>query len=53
MTDATRAEINRYIETHARGRHGKVIYDLEGDFTPEATKTRKRQRANSSKSAGA
>ena len=29
------------------------VYDLEGDFTPEATKTRKRQRANSSKSAGA
>jgi len=32
MTEQTRAEIDHYIETHPRGRHGKVIYDLEGDF---------------------
>ncbi|KAH8083959.1 hypothetical protein JL720_8203 [Aureococcus anophagefferens] len=29
------------------------VYDLEGDFTPEATKTRNKNRAKSSKSAGA
>lgn len=32
MTDRTRAEIDHYIETHPRGRHGKVLYDLEADF---------------------
>lgn len=32
MTETTRAEIDHYIETHPRGRHGKVVYDLEGDF---------------------
>lgn len=32
MTEQTRAEIDHYIETHPRGRHGKVVYDLEDDF---------------------
>lgn len=32
MTDKTRGEIDHYIETHPRGRHGKVIYDLENDI---------------------
>jgi hypothetical protein len=32
MTAQTKAEIDHYIETHPRGRHGKVTYDLEGDF---------------------
>lgn len=32
MTEQARAEMDRYIETHPRGRHGKVVYDLEGDF---------------------
>lgn len=32
MTAQTTAEIDHYIETHPRGRHGKVVYDLEGDF---------------------
>ena len=32
MTPKTRAEIDHYIETHPRGRHGKIVYDLEGDF---------------------
>jgi hypothetical protein len=32
MTGQTKAEIDHYIETHPRGRHGKVVYDLEGDF---------------------
>lgn len=32
MTDQTVAEIDQYIADHPRGRHGKVLYDLEGDF---------------------
>ena len=32
MTPQTKSEIDHYIETHPRGRHGKVLYDLEGDF---------------------
>lgn len=32
MSDEARAAIDHYIETHPRGRHGKVVYDLEGDF---------------------
>ena len=32
MSDEARASIDHYIETHPRGRHGKVVYDLEGDF---------------------
>ena len=32
MTPQTKREIDHYIETHPRGRHGKVVYDLEGDF---------------------
>ncbi len=32
MTAQTKAEIDHYIETHPRGRHGKVVYDLERDF---------------------
>jgi len=31
-TEQTRAEIAGYIETHPRGRHGRIRYDLEGDF---------------------
>jgi hypothetical protein len=32
MTTRTIAEIDQYIADHPRGRHGKVLYDLEGDF---------------------
>ncbi len=32
MSGDARAAIDHYIETHPRGRHGKVVYDLEGDF---------------------
>jgi hypothetical protein len=32
MSPGTVAEIDHYIDTHPRGRHGKVVYDLEGDF---------------------
>ncbi len=33
MTPETKAEIDQYIADHPRGRHGKVAYDLEGDFS--------------------
>lgn len=29
---ATRAAQARYIDDHPRGRHGRLVYDLEGDF---------------------
>lgn len=32
MSDTARAAIDHYIATHPRGRHGKIVYDLEGDF---------------------
>jgi hypothetical protein len=32
LTPAARASLERYIADHPRGRHGKVVYDLEGDF---------------------
>jgi hypothetical protein len=31
-TPETRASQDRYIAEHPRGRHGKIVYDLEGDF---------------------
>ena len=32
LTTAARAALDRYIDEHPRGRHGKVVYDLERDF---------------------
>lgn len=32
MTASARAELQRYIDDHPRGRNGQVIYDLHGDF---------------------
>jgi hypothetical protein len=32
MTADARAELDRYIADHPRGKEGKVIYDLRGDF---------------------
>ena len=32
FSDATRAAMDRYIEEHPRGRHGKILYDLKEDF---------------------
>ncbi len=32
FTDETRASMTQYIDDHPRGRHGKILYDLEEDF---------------------
>ena len=32
MTAAARAELDQYIADHPRGKEGKVVYDLRGDF---------------------
>ena len=32
LTREARAALETYIQEHPRGRHGKVVYDLEGDF---------------------
>ena len=32
MTDDCRAELNRFISEHPRGKHGRIVYQLESDF---------------------
>ena len=32
MTDAATAQLQQFIEDHPRGKHGRVVYDLEQDF---------------------
>ena len=32
LDEPTRASMRRYIDTHPRGRHGKIFYDLKEDF---------------------
>ena len=42
LTDQARAEISAYQAAHPRGRAGRVVYDLRGDFstTPEEVRSR-------------
>jgi len=42
LTDRARAEIESYRAAHPRGREGRVVYDLRGDFdiTPEQVRSR-------------
>jgi len=42
LTEQARAEIGAYIDAHPRGKEGRVVYDLRGDFgvTPEEVRTR-------------
>jgi hypothetical protein len=42
LTDSARAEIEAYREAHPRGKEGRVVYDLRGDFsvTPEEVRHR-------------
>ncbi len=35
MTPEARAEIQRHLEGHRRGKHGRVVYDLRADFGVE------------------
>jgi hypothetical protein len=40
MTDAARAEIRAHLGEHARGKHGRVVYDLREDFGAEPARVR-------------
>jgi hypothetical protein len=40
MTAAARGEIRSHLEGHARGRHGRVVYDLREDFGAEPARVR-------------
>ncbi len=42
FTDEAKAEVAAYQDAHPRGKEGRVVYDLRGDFstTPEQVRTR-------------
>jgi len=40
MTDAARREIQTHLDDHARGKHGRVVYDLREDFGAEPKRVR-------------
>jgi hypothetical protein len=42
LTETARAEIGAYQAAHPRGKEGRVVYDLRGDFatTPEQVRER-------------
>lgn len=42
LTYQSRAEMQHFIDTHPRGKHGKVVYDLKADFGVDATALRNR-----------
>ncbi len=42
LTPAARAELDAFRAANPRGKHGRVIYDLRGDFGLEASDVRKR-----------
>lgn len=44
FTDEAQAEIRHYLDTHPRGKHGQVVYDLRGDFRIEPAELRSRYR---------
>jgi len=42
VTDECRADLEAYMAAHPRGRNGRVVYDLEGDFGLDADALRRR-----------
>lgn len=42
MTAGARAELDRYMAGNPRGKHGRIVYDLEGDFGIEPRALRER-----------
>ena len=42
MTSASRIQLDRYLKDNPRGKHGRLVYDLKGDFgiDPEALQER-------------
>lgn len=42
MTERARAQLQHYIDEHPRGKEGRVVYDLRGDFGVEPSALRRR-----------
>ena len=42
LTENARSQLLRFIDEHPRGKHGQVVYDLEGDFGISQQELRKR-----------
>jgi hypothetical protein len=42
VTDECLADIEHYMDAHPRGKNGRVVYDLEGDFGLDADELRGR-----------
>lgn len=42
VTDEARGALERYLEEHPRGKHGRIVYDLQGDFGIDPEELRKR-----------
>jgi hypothetical protein len=42
LSDETRAELERHIAEHPRGKEGRVVYDLRADFGVEPEELRRR-----------
>ncbi len=42
MTEEARAELGRYMVENPRGKHGRILYDLQGDFGVDPEALRKR-----------
>ena len=42
MTAAARAELEAYMKDNPRGKHGRIIYDLRGDFGVDPGELRSR-----------
>lgn len=42
LSDETRAELQHFVDTHPRGKYGRVIYDLKGDFEVDPDELRER-----------
>ena len=42
MTAAARASLERFVAEHPRGKHGRIAYDLQGDFGIDPEQLRRR-----------
>ena len=42
MNDDARSELERYMAANPRGKHGRIVYDLPGDFGVDPELLRKR-----------
>ena len=42
LTDQARAQMQQFIDSHPRGKHGKLVYDLKGDFGLDSEQLRQR-----------